>query len=75
MYFQVRVRESFEVTTKNGKEKTKNSVNTYIVEAESVTDAEARIHEKLAADASASYDFEVKSVTATRLQDVLLLEN
>jgi hypothetical protein len=67
MYYTARVQLEFE-TDKGG---TKKKSETYLVKAESVTDAEAIIHEKFA---GYTMGFEVKSVSASRIIDVYSAE-
>jgi hypothetical protein len=63
MYYTARVELTFEAD--NGKQKKKTE--TYLVKAESVTDAEAIVHEKFA---GYKMPFEVKAVTNSRIIDV-----
>jgi hypothetical protein len=63
MYYTARVQMEFE--TDKGTVKKKSE--TYLVKAESVTDAEAIVHEKFV---GFPRDFEVKSVSASRIVDV-----
>lgn len=63
MYYTARVQIEFETDKGTVKKKTE----TYLVKAESVTDAEAIVHEKFA---GYSQGFEVKSVAASRIVDV-----
>lgn len=59
-----------EVSKSTGKAKsTKSEI---LVEAESVTDAEARLHKHLGGDASTSHlDFEVTSVSQSKIESVV----
>ena len=63
MYYTARVQMEFETD----KGKTRKKSETYLVKAESVTDAEAIVHEKFA---GYKLPFEVKSVSASRIVDV-----
>lgn len=63
MYYTARVQLEFETD----KGATKKKTETYLVKAESVTDAEAIVHEKFA---GYTMGFEVKSVSASRILDV-----
>lgn len=63
MYYTVRVSMQFE--TADGK--TKKKSETYLVKAESVTDAEATVVEKFN---DYPNEFEVKSVSQSRIVDV-----
>lgn len=64
-YYKCRV--MFEVVLDNGKVKKQN--REYIVSAVSVTDAEAKIHGFLK---TATEPFEVKTVSETKIVDVIL---
>ncbi len=64
MYYMARVQLEFE-TDKGG---IKKKSETYLVKAESVTDAEAIVHE---AFKDFKMEFEVKSVSQSRVIDVL----
>ena len=63
MYYTARVQMEFE--TDKGQVKKKSE--TYLVKAESVTDAEAIVHSKFK---DYPNDFEVKAVSASRIIDV-----
>lgn len=63
MYYTARVQLEFETD----KGATKKKTETYLVKAESVTDAEAIVHEKFA---GYTMGFEVKAVSASRILDV-----
>lgn len=63
MYYTARVQMEFETD----KGQTKKKSETYLVKAESVTDAETIVHEKFK---DYKHDFEVKSVSASRIVDV-----
>ena len=63
MYYTARVQMEFE--TDKGQLKKKSE--TYLVKAESVTDAETIVHEKFK---DYKFDFEVKSVSQSRIIDV-----
>jgi hypothetical protein len=63
MYYTARVQLQFE--TDKGQIKKKSE--TYLVKAESVTDAEAIVHEQFK---DYPQEFEVKSVSASRIVDV-----
>ena len=63
IYYSVRVQIEFE----NDKGAVKKKTETYLVKAESVTDAEAIVHEKFK---NYKLEFEVKSVSASRIVDV-----
>ena len=62
MYYNVKVQLQID---NDGKIKTVSE--NYLVQAESVTDAEAIMNEKMA---GSSIEFEVKSVTASKIVDV-----
>lgn len=63
MYYTAKVQMEFETDKGHVKKKTE----TYLVKAESVTDAEAIVHEKFK---SSTFEFEVKSVSQSRICDV-----
>lgn len=63
MYYTARVQMEFE----NDKGHIKKKSETYLVKAESVTDAEAIVHEKFK---QYPQEFEVKSVSQSRIVDV-----
>ena len=63
MYYTARVQMEFETDKGHVKKKTEN----YLVRAESVTDAEAIVHEKFK---NSTFEFEVKSVSQSRICDV-----
>jgi hypothetical protein len=63
MYYTAKVELEFETDKGTSKKKTE----TYLVKAESVTDAEAIVHEKFA---GYKLPFEVKAVNASRIVDV-----
>jgi hypothetical protein len=63
MYYTAKVRLEFETD----KGATKSKTETYLVKAESVTDAEAIVHEKFK---TYPQDFEVKSVSQSNVVDV-----
>ena len=63
MYYTARVQMEFETDKGHVKKKSE----TYLVKAESVTDAESIVHEKFK---DYPQDFEVKSVSQSRIIDV-----
>lgn len=63
MYYTARVQLEFETD----KGKTKKKSETYLVQAESVSDAETIVHEHFA---SYKLPFEVKAVSTSRIIDV-----
>jgi hypothetical protein len=63
MYYTATVKLEFETDKGQVKKKTES----YLVKAESVTDAEAIVHEKFK---DYTMDFEVKSVSQSRILDV-----
>lgn len=63
MYYTAKVQMEFETDKGHVKKKTE----TYLVKAESVTDAEAIVHEQFK---NFPQEFEVKSVSASRIVDV-----
>ena len=63
MYYNARVQLEFETDKGALKKKTE----AYLVKAESVTDAEAIVHEKFK---DYTFDFEVKSVSQSKIIDV-----
>lgn len=63
MYYTAKVKLEFETD----KGQTKKKTETYLVSAESVTDAEAIVHEKFK---DYSFDFEVKSISQSNIIDV-----
>jgi len=63
MYYTAKVQMEFETDKGQIKKKTE----TYLVKAESVTDAEAIVHEQFK---NFPQEFEVKSVSASRIIDV-----
>lgn len=63
MYYTAQVQIEFETDKGQVKKKTE----TYLVKAESVTDAETIVHEKFQ---SYPRDFEVKSISQSRIIDV-----
>jgi hypothetical protein len=63
MYYTARVQMEFE----NDKGSVKKKTETYLIKAESVTHAETIVHEKFK---DYTFDFEVKSVTQSRIIDV-----
>jgi len=63
MYYTARVQMEFETDKGHIKKKSE----TYLVKAESVTDAEAIVHEKFK---DFPQEFEVKAVSASRIVDV-----
>jgi len=63
MYYTARVQMEFETDKGHVKKKSE----TYLVKAESVTDAEAIVHDKFK---DYPNDFEVKAVSASRIIDV-----
>jgi hypothetical protein len=63
MYYTAKVQMEFETDKGHIKKKTE----TYLVKAESVTDAEAIVHEQFK---NFPQEFEVKSVSASRIVDV-----
>jgi hypothetical protein len=63
MYYTARVQMEFETDKGHVKKKTE----TYLVKAESVTDAEAIVHEKFK---NSTFEFEVKAVSQSRICDV-----
>jgi hypothetical protein len=63
MYYIAKVKLEFETDKGQLKKKTE----TYLVQAESVTDAEAIVHTKFS---DWKYDFEVKSVSQSNIIDV-----
>ena len=63
MYYTATVKLEFETDKGHVKKKTE----TYLVKAESVTDAEAIVHEQFK---NFPQEFEVKSVSASRIIDV-----
>jgi hypothetical protein len=63
MYYTATVKLEFETDKGHVKKKTES----YLVKAESVTDAEAIVHEKFK---DYTMDFEVKSVSQSRIIDV-----
>lgn len=67
IYYAVRVQMEFE----NDKGHVKRKSETYLVRAESVTDAEAIVHEKFK---DYKHPFEVKAVSASRIVDVFVAE-
>lgn len=64
-YYMCKV--TFEIVVDNGKTKKQNRA--YVVSAVSVTDAEAKIHGYLK---NATEPFEVKTVSETKIEDVIL---
>lgn len=64
-YYMCKV--TFEVVLDNGK--VKKQGRSYVVSAVSVTDAEAKIHNYLK---NATEPFEVKTVSETKIEDVIL---
>jgi len=64
-YYMCKV--TFEVVLDNGK--VKKQGRSYVVSAVSVTDAEAKIHTYLK---NATEPFEVKTVSETKIEDVIL---
>lgn len=63
MYYTAKVEINFE----DDKGRPKKKTETYLVQAESVTDAEAIVHEQFA---NSKLDFEVKGVNHSRIIDV-----
>lgn len=63
MYYTARVQMEFETDKGHVKKKSE----TYLVKAESVTDAETIVHDKFK---DYPHDFEVKSVSQSRIIDV-----
>jgi hypothetical protein len=63
MYYTAKVKLEFETDKGQLKKKTE----TYLVKAESVTDAEAIVHEKFK---TYMHDFEVKSISQSNILDV-----
>jgi hypothetical protein len=68
MYYSAKVN----IITVDNKGREKKQVEEYLVNAVSVTDAETKVHEQFkAASANTTIDFEVKSVSQTRIIEVL----
>ena len=63
MYYTARVQMEFETDKGHVKKKSE----TYLVKALSVTEAEAIVHDKFK---QSTFEFEVKSVSASRISDV-----
>lgn len=64
MYYSAKVN----IITVDSKGREKKQVEEYLVNAVSVTDAETKVHEQFK---NTSIDFEVKSVSQTRIIEVL----